>query len=245
MKLKSLSAAIALSLASSAAFSGSYIGEVTVGYADFEGDADAVALIGEVFFAPVKTEGHPLEEAAFLEQASSAELSVVLGSFGQMDTTTTTLGVNFYIPDTIFFAGAALKRTTVEIDALDIDESENDWGVTAGVAPIVGLLITTEYFNDPGYDFNLHAKYVKALKGETAFNVEAAFQDAEEDNVYTISGDYFFNKKASLGATIVSADETGYGIQGKFFATDAFSVGAEYFTVDDADTIAVEAAFRF
>ncbi|MFT7374113.1 MAG: hypothetical protein ACI9T9_002818 [Oleiphilaceae bacterium] len=243
MKLKTLSAAIALSLASSAAFSGSYIAEVSGAYADFEGDADAVGLMGEFFFAPVNTDGHPLKEAAFLEQASSAELFYVSGSASSVDLTITTLGVNFYIPDTIFFAGAAVARTTLEVGSSD--DSENDWGLTAGVAPIVGLLVTTEYFDEAGYDFNLQAKYVKALKGETAFNVEASFQDADVDNIYTISGDYFFNKQVSLGANIVSADETGYGIQGKFFATNEFSIGAEYFTVDDADTIAVEAAYRF
>jgi hypothetical protein len=243
MKLKSLSAAITLSLASSAAFAGSYNAEVSVGYTDFDGDADAISLMGELFFAPVNTDGHPLEEAAFLEKASSVELSYTSISDGPADLTAAILGVNYYIPDTIFFAGAAIARTTVEVGSFD--DSDTDWGLVAGVTPIDGLLVTTEYFNEAGYDLNLHAKYVKALKGETALNLEAFFEDSDFDNVYGISADYYFNKKTSLGANIVSADETGYGIQGNIFFNDQFSVGAEYFTVDSMNTISLEAAYRF
>ena len=126
-----------------------------------------------------------------------------------------------------------------------MDESDTDWGLAVGITPIEGLLITTEYFNEAGYDLNLSAKYVKALKGETALNLEAFFEDADDDNTYGISGDYYFNKKVSLGASIVNADETGYGIQGNLFVTNEFSIGAEYFTVDSTDSIFLEAAYRF
>ena len=243
MKLKSLSAAIALSLASSAAFSGSYNAEVSVNYVDLDGDADAIGLVGELFFAPVNTDGHPLEEAAFLEKASNVELAYAIGSAGPVDTTVLVLGVNYYIPNTMFFAGASLSRATVEVGSFD--DSETDWGLTAGVTPIDGLLVTTEYSNDAGYDLNLHAKYVKALKGETALNLEAFFEDSDFDNVYGISADYYLNKKASLGASIVSADETGYGIQGNVFLNNQFSIGAEYFTVDSANNVLLEAGYRF
>lgn len=243
MKFKSLSTAIALSLASTTAFSGSFNAEVTANYADLDGDADTIALIGELYFAQVNTDGHPLEEADFLEKASNVELAYASTSAGPVDSTLATLGVNYYIPDTIFFAGAAIARATVEVGSFD--DSDTDWGLTAGVTPIEGLLVTTEYFNEPGYDLNLQAKYVKALAGETAVNVEASFQDAEEDNIFGLSADYYFNQKASLGANILSADETGYGIQGKLFVTNEFSIGAEYFTVDSTNAIFLEAGYRF
>jgi len=49
MKFISLSAAIALSLVSTAAFSGSYKAEITASYADLDHDADAIGVMGELF----------------------------------------------------------------------------------------------------------------------------------------------------------------------------------------------------
>lgn len=170
-------------------------------------------------------------------------LAYVLANAGSADATSTTLAVNYYIQDTMFFMGAAISHKT--LDNRPVDDSETDWGVAVGVTTIEGLLVTTDYFNDAGYDLNLSAKYVKALKGETAFNLEASFEDAEEDIIYAISGDYYFNKKASLGASIVSADGAGYGIQGNLFVINEFGTAVEYFTVDSADLIGLEASYRF
>jgi predicted porin len=142
----------------------------------------------------------------------------------------------------MFFAGASISRSTFEKGSTD--DSDTDWGLTAGVTPIAGLLVTTEYFNNAGYDFNLHAKYVKALKGETAFNLEAIIADAE-DKILGISADYYFNKNFSLGANIMSADKNSYGFQGKLFMSHRFSVGAKYSREGSANQMLLEAGFRF
>ena len=109
--------------------------------------------MGELFFTAVNTKGHPLEGANFLEKASSVILAYVLANAGSADATSTTLAVNYYILDTMFFMGAAISHTT--LDNGPVDDSETDWGVAVGVTTIEGLLVTTDYFNDAGYDLNL------------------------------------------------------------------------------------------
>jgi hypothetical protein len=235
-----------VTLLSTQAFSASFQAEVGVAYADLDNDTTAIGIRGIGYFEAVNTDKHPLAEAAFLEDASNVELMHVMGTNDEfdfdIDIDITALSLNYYIPNTDLFASAILMRTSV--DAGPIDDSENDWGISAGYSPIDNLLIKTTYFDDIDYEINLDAKYVHKLVNDTAVNVEASYAKADIDDSFGISADYYFNNKMSLGARVVSVADTDFGIQGKVFLADNFFIGASYLN-GDSKIIDIEAGVRF
>lgn len=152
MKIKSLCAAVALSITSCPLWATPYQTEVGAIYTDIAGEIDVIGLGAEWHFAPVATDGHPLAEAAFLEQSSS--VSVVHGMTDvddfDLEVNTTLLNLGYYVPNSMFYVGAVLQRTSVETQGFS--DSDTDWGLTLGVSPVEGLLITTDYMNEPGYN---------------------------------------------------------------------------------------------
>ncbi|KZY28437.1 MULTISPECIES: putative porin [unclassified Oleiphilus] len=243
MNIKLISSAIALSLASTVAFSESFKAEVGIGYADLDNDSSLKAMMGTLYFDSVNTENHPLAESAFLEEASNVQLVHGIGELGPIDANVTSLVVDYYIPDTQFFVGAVILRSSAELGSTKI--TDTDWGLTAGFSPIENLLLTTSYLHEPGYDLNLDAKYVNKLTDDTAVNIEASFEKGDDDNTYDLSADYYLNKKFSIGANIIKAGETGYGIQSRIFLTNELSINAKYLTIDSNNSIFLDAGLRF
>lgn len=153
----------------------------------------------------------------------------------------------------MFYFGAVLQRSSVEVEVLGLSNNENDWGLTLGVAQIEGLLITTDYMNEPGYNLNLTAKYVQKLEGDTAININASFIEGDEDSsllgeaedTTTLGIDYYFSRNVSLGVVFSDASESEYGVRTQIFFTQQFSVAAEYLTADSENIITVATALRF
>ncbi len=77
------------------------------------------------------------------------------------------------IPNTMLYVGAMYNYRRFDTSGHDIP-SDNDRGETIGLAPIDGLLIHTEYFDEAGYDPNVQARYVINLLGENAIRLELA-----------------------------------------------------------------------
>ena len=73
--------------------------------------------------------------------------------------------VAYYIPNSMFYAAAGVARRQ-QVIALNstqrITDHRTAWSGTLGVAPIDGLLITTD-FQEGGYDLNLTARHVGKL----------------------------------------------------------------------------------
>ncbi|MDQ2077596.1 putative porin [Marinimicrobium sp. ABcell2] len=146
---------------------------------------DRLSLRGEYFFTPVLTLNHPLAEAAFLEQ--SPRLFVETDTdFDWMK-----LGGEVYLPDTMFYVGAAIVRT-------QDGGSETRLVATFGLVPLEGLLITT-HLTDDGYDPNVRAKYLADLGGGNFVNVEAEFIDRDIDNFLSLMADFYINRSWSIG----------------------------------------------
>lgn len=254
MKIKTLCTVIALSVSSGMVWAAPYQAEIGAAYIDFQEGMETKAVLGEWHFAPVATDGHPLAEAAFLERSSSVSAVYTMTEYEIVDTEVdidvAILNFNYYVPNTIFYIGATYQRVSFDLYPA-ISGSENDWGLTLGITPIDGLLISTNYMNDPGYNFNLAAKYVYKLQGETAINIDASYTEGgeeyfvEEEDLTELAVDYYFNRNISLGAVFADAAETSYGVRSEVFFTELFRVGAEYVTADSDNVATIYAGLRF
>lgn len=239
MKFSKTILSTAVLLTSSLAMANTYNAEVGLEYTDFDGDASAIALYGVYHFTEVDTSNKPLAEAAFLQKrsfiaAGHAELDVDGGENSDAQV----VAVGFYIPNSIFYVGAAYQK----------NEDWNDTTLTLGVTPVDGLLISTSH-NEEADDYvaNLQAKYVRPLSGDTAINLEAGFVDGEDggDNAISLAADYYFTSYFSVGAMVEDEGESAYGLRTRYFFNDSFSVNGEVISSDDADQFSIGAAFRF
>lgn len=237
MKLKHL-IATGLLCGSSVALAQSYQFEVGGGLTHVDPDAGnsdtQVYGHGRYHFTRVQTAQRPLAEAAFLARSSNAYVR------GYDDLDVIQAGAEFYIPDSIFYVAAEVTRVDYPGQARN-----NDWGVKLGLTPIEGLLVWTGYYDEPGYDLNLHAKYVIDLGRNNAVNLEAGFVDYDEDNHAYLMGDFYFDRTFSAGVGYLDDGDDGYLIRTRKFFTEAISAEASYTKSDYADQLSLGASFRF
>ena len=115
-----------------------------------------------------------------------------------------------------------------------------------GLTPITGLLVWTEYYDEPGYDANIHAKYVVPLGGGNFVNVEGGYADADVDNELYAAADFYFDPTFSVGARYDDeGDIDAFTLRTRKFFTTTISGQFMYTKYDDIDAIRVESSFRF
>ena len=232
--MKKLLIASLITLASSSVAAQDYQFEIGAEY-EANDAASAAGILGQAFFSKVETEGHALRESAYMERKSNIYASYVNEDYdGFGSENATRIGGELYIPKAYLFLGA--QYTTA---------GDGDWGLTLGVTPIEGLRITTQYWDEPGYDFNLQGKYVADLAGGDAINVELGYYDGEVDDTVSLEFDYYFGPSLSLGAIIANTVDTDYTIKAEKFFADRFSVNASYMFGEYDDTWGIGAAVRF
>lgn len=239
MKLKTLVATMALTCASSVALAQNYNFEVGVNYTDIDRDVggsdDSFGVYGKYYFQEVRPGNNPLAEAAFINRSSNAYV------VGGDDLDVVTAGVEFYVPDTIFYGAAEIRR-----EDYDGQSTENDWGVRLGLTPLAGLLVWTQYYDEPGYDANIHAKYVMPLGGGNFLNVEGGYTDGDNNDVFEIAGDFYFDRTFSVGAGYTDNDyDDGFMLRTRKFFTPEISGELEFTKWDSDDVITIGASFRF
>lgn len=234
MKIKALAAAIVLTMTSGAVLAQDYQFDVGVNYTDVEDGDGAFGAYAEYHFSTVDTSGRPLAEAAFLTKSSNVYVR------GAADFDIANVGVDFYIPNSMFFIGADFYRTDFG------NGSDNTWSARLGITPIDGLLITTT-IPEEDYEVNLQAKYVTALGGNNFLNLEAAFYDGGDfDDVVQVSADYYFSRSFSVGLGYEDAfGEDAFTIRTRNFFTEAFSGELSYTDYDNGSQIMVGASLRF
>lgn len=208
-----------------------------------EREYDSLAVFGEYHFDPVQTRNHPLAEAAYLEESSNVFAVADLREAGNTDIHIATAGIEYFVPNTIFYARAELALSRYDGDGFD--DSETDWSVTAGLSPIRNLLLTTTYEEEDGYDANISAKYVTAVGDGNFLNVEATIWDTESETFKSLAADYYLDRTLSVGMIVQDQEDTGVGIRARKFFTMDLSGGVAYFNSDSDDTIRVDAAYRF
>lgn len=228
---------------STAVYADTYIGELSAraGYVDGDGDNDTQYLGGSasLFLEPVNTAGQPLAEAAFMNRATNFYIYDTYSDVNDDKGHDYGIGGEVYFPHSMFYAAANYNRS-------DRDGSDNDtWRLTGGITPVAGLLITTTYVEDVGYDLNLNTKYMLQLPGAQSLLLQAGFYD---DDVNTLNAgfDFFLNNYSSVGMSISDhGSDTDYSFRGKHFFNTRFYLGGAYTSTDTSDEISVNLGYRF
>jgi hypothetical protein len=283
MKLKLLPAIIAAAglLTAPFALAATYQSEISATYADIDISDDSeegylVGLEGKYYFAPVDTANHPLAEAAFIQKASNVYLK--LGNYefkdegDRLDIYQRSLGVDFYIPNSMFYVGAGVNeyksKYTWPSDedsnaGSDSSKWNSEWFVKAGIAPVTGLLVWSEFTEDVDVsdEWNINGKYVIPLSGEQALNVEASYENSYDlIDTLAVAVDYYLDRNLSLGAGFINysydtvGDDTGgygddsntdYLIRARQFFTDNASLELSYTDGDFESSLVLGGTLRF
>jgi len=244
MKLKILVAASAL-LASGVSIADSYqseVGAIAV-RTDIDGVSskeNAYGISGAYYFDAVKTSNLPLAEAAFLGKNSNAHAQAVRSSWDGEHNNFYELGAEFYIPENFLYVDAGVLRDTGK------GYTDNDWYTAVGITPIDGLLVSTKYYHDDGYDANIKAKYVTALGAGEFINVEAEFVDGDDSTYKAIGGDYYFDNSFSVGGKLENVySDNAYTVRTRKFFTEQFSGELSYTDAPNGNIIMAGASVRF
>jgi hypothetical protein len=182
---------------------------------------------------------------------------------GRFTTTSTfsSADIEFYIPNSIFYIGGGIGEGTFKTRyrVTDGDElitgsySEDTgtfWSLRAGITPVDGLLVWSEFYKDQEVDdeWNINAKYVMDLSGN-ALNLEASYDHFYGNDSLGLAADFYFDRTFSLGATYTYYDDTNanddYGLRLRKFFTDKFAVETSFVTSDIEDSYLVGATLRF
>lgn len=237
------------SAVSAAAMADSYQGEVSFGAtrvnSEFlESDGKSYALSGSYYFSPVEVGSFPLAEAAYLGQKSR-----VYGSYlnvpsqnGFPSANGYAVGMEIYIPENFVYFQLGASRYKMR----DPYNSNNDWSASVGLTPINGLLVSTSYSQDAGYNPNVYAKYVTEVGGQY-INLEAGVADTDGSGTLSlIGGDYYFDETLSLGGKLQhSNDEDLYELRVRKFFTSSFSGGVILEDGEEENSVTVNLSLRF
>lgn len=244
-----LALAIAVALAASgAAQAQDYQFEGGLSYINLDpdfGSSDSALGIDVIWhFEPVRVGNLPLAAAAFYNRNSNVTASYL--TFDDIDLDLLTLGTEVYYQR--YYFGAEYLR-------FSNGSSSDDFELALGYVPVDGLRFAARYLiADVGDDaWTVDVKYVKPLAGGTALGLDASAQfadDSADTQVYSFSGDYYFNQAFSLGARVVYTDndfdsDTAWGAGAKYFFTPRVSAELEYLDSDLAEMVAVRVAARF
>ncbi|HEY0975362.1 MAG TPA: putative porin [Solimonas sp.] len=243
MMKKALFLALATAVGSGSALAQDYQWDASLGYTDFENDSALSAGI-TYHLDRVKTAGHPLAEAAFLERSSNLSLGYV--TFDDADADAIGVAGEFYF-DQLYLSGG---YTAAEIGGVDVDtiSARIGWMLADGFRLAAGIdRVDADVPNvDARNDIAIEAKYVTKMEGGTALNLQASvtlLDDPIDDELFEVRGDYYFNPAFSVGAGVsIADDDTNYGIGARYFFTPTFSGGLLYETANDGDDDVISAA---
>lgn len=244
MTLSKTLLASSLYLIAGTALATSYSSEINFGFSkiDREGDstsAERIALYGEHHLKPVEVHQYPFEEAAFL-----AKSTYVYGGFDVMNPSeedTQWAGIAYYVPNSVFYVEGAVKRFHDELG-----EKGNDFGVVGGMRLFDGMLLTTRYWDEEGYEPNAHIKMVHQLAGGNFINVEVGYTDTEIDSTFEAAFDAYFDPSFSVG--LLYKDNMGEDeitLRTMKYVTNVFHIGASVNKMEEDKSLAMEAGIRF
>jgi hypothetical protein len=200
-------------------------------------DADVFGATGTYYLEPVKTDGLPLAEAAFLNRSSYANVNATRIDFGD-DVTALSANLGYYVPNTIFFGRLGFSHVDFG------PGNDTNWNGTFGVTPLDGLLLTTN-FDEDGWDPNVAAKYVGRLANAHYYAVTASAVDPDGgDTAVGVDFDYFLDLTFKVGGGFNSGDDR-FTIRAEKFFTPSFAVGGSLFTGDDVSGFGATVAWRF
>jgi hypothetical protein len=210
--------------------------------AEPEGNAphfDRFTALGTYFLDPVRTDGLPLAEAAFLNKSSFVTAAATRSEIGDEKIDIYGASIGYYMPDTMFYGRLGFTYA----DDLSPGDRSNVNG-TFGITPFDGLLLTTN-FDEHGWDPNVAAKYVGKMANSHFYAITAsAFDPDQGDTNVGLDFDYFLDTTLSVGAGYGSASDS-ISLRAQKFFTPSFAVGGHVTTSDDGDGFGASVAWRF
>ncbi len=205
-------------------------------------DEKSYGLMGNYYFNAVKTDNLPLAEAAYLGKNSNVFATVFdyPRQNGDSSAQKYQAGAEFYIPENFLYVKAGVSRYSTD------NYRKNDWFTAIGITPIDGLLVTTEYSHEDGYDANIHAKYVAELGGHF-INLEAGVTDTYAGTGTEVGGDFYIDNTFSVGGLIRDDhyDGDSYTLRTRKFFSESFSGDLSYTDSDFGNILKVGLSFRF
>ena len=235
--------AVALAGGSMSAFADDYRGEVTLtgdrtnpdGNAP---DVDTFTALGTYYLAPVRTDGLPLAEAAFLGRSSYVSAAAAHVDFGPDDADFYAANIGYYMPNTIFFGRLGVARSEFT------GGGDTNFNGTFGITPLDGLLLTTN-FDEHGWDPNISAKYVGKMANSHFYSITASAVDPDQgDTDVGLAFDYYLDTTFSVGAGYGSAADS-WSLRAQKFFTKNFAVGGHLTTSDDGDGFGASVTWHF
>lgn len=203
-------------------------------------DADVFTIGGTFYLKPVPTDGLPLSEAAFLDRSSFVNVTFARLDFAGDNPDVLDASFGYYIPNTMFYGRIGVTKTD---DDIGLDDDTNVNG-TFGVAPIHGLLVTTD-FDEDGWDPNATAKYVGKLGNDHYYAATVSVHDPDNDDLdIGLNFDYFLDHTLSVGGGISSGNDT-FSVQAEKFFMPNFAVGGRLYTSDAGDGLGATVKWRF
>jgi hypothetical protein len=201
-------------------------------------DADVLGIGGTYYFEPVKTDGLPLAEAAFLNRSSFVAAGIARSELGDEKIDIFGAGGGYYLPNTIFYG--ELNYTYAD----DFGGDQDRFSAALGVTPIDGLLVTT-YFDEDGWDPNARAKYVGKLPNAHFYAASIDVVETDDDDFeFGLGFDYYFDPTFSAG---IGLSEHFTILRAEKFFTPSFSLGAHIDIGDDevGDGFGARVSWRF
>lgn len=206
----------------------------------FDSKVKTYGLGGAYYFNAVSTINVPLAEAAFLGKNSNIYAGALRSSWSGEHFNSYLVGAEFYIPENFLYVNAGARRVTGN------NVTDNDWHATVGITPLDGLLVTTSYYGDEGYDANISAKYVMGIGSENFVNVEATLMDTDSGTFKELGGDFYIDTSFSVGGAVseLNSDNT-YTLRTRKFFSEQISGELSYEDAPDTNTITAGVSVRF
>lgn len=232
------------------ASAGAYQIEAGGMYVDYDGDDSELGVYGAYHLAPVDTSGVPLGEAGFLRRSSNVFAGYSTTDESEVDT----IGLGFEGYFDNFYASFEIADVDAGGDGI------NPYTVMGGYMPQDGVLFALSYSDaddDLTTAIGVHGKFVQALAGDTAYNLEVDiaqvdfdFAGADDVIAYSVLGDYFLNSALSIGLRYADSDADGseatIGLGAEMFFIPTLAGFVEYADNDAAGsmmTLGVRARF--
>jgi opacity protein-like surface antigen len=254
MKKTLLGAAIAL-LSSSVVYAQDYQFEIGANYINggvSDVDFDGYGLNAQMHLDKVDTSKGPLNEAAFLDKSSFANLSWVTAKADVSGAESI---------DAMAVDGRFVTDKNIIVEAIYIDlEDDTSYGVGVGTyiskkMDVVASYQTFDKAEQSVFAVELHG--LTPLKGEAAlaFDLGIAYLDVADDSAYGFNAgaDYYLNNALSIGAGVEllssdNYDQSTFDLRADYFVTPIARLGVAFETLgQDADgqSIQFNGAVRF
>lgn len=242
---------------------------------------DSLFIRGAYYIKPVNDDKGPLAEAAFLDQSSNifsvysySEIDAGGFSIDGDDANAIEFGGNYIDQD----SGLILGARYYNVNGPGSEEDFNSFLIAAGAYLTPSSTVIARFLknddNDDEFDndsFNVGYKNLISTTDNKALNVEVnlSYVDREritnsfdtfdyDEIIFSIGGDYYFNRQASLGARIGflnadadNDDEDTYNLRAQYFFNNQAAVNLSFNKIsydsdnEDLDVISVGMTGRF